>query len=182
MTEKEKLEQKLHAVRDLVISAERSVANAKRVLNELLGKKHKEKKANLATDDLHVYASDDDRIIEGVFTGEQMLGADKQLYPVPSNYASKSLLVQWSKMKAIIDADGKITYKIIEEIPYETKTGVLVKEGNEYQVVCDGATYSVLLASVTFHKGTVGDKLSIRIPKGKNATYAVVDAVIPKGG
>ena len=43
MTEKEQLEQKLESVRDLVISAERSVANAKRMLNDMLGKKSKKR-------------------------------------------------------------------------------------------------------------------------------------------
>jgi hypothetical protein len=50
-----------------------------------------------------------------------MLGADKSVYPVPQNYASKSHLVQGSKVKAIIQKDGKITYKIIGEIEYEVK-------------------------------------------------------------
>ena len=179
MTEKEKLDQKLQAVRDLIISAERSISNAKRVLNEALGKKTKTKQ-NYDTSELHAYASGEDRIIEGIFTGDQMLGSDKQLYPVPSNYASKSILVQGSKMKAIIDESGKITYKIIEEIPYDSKIGVLILDDSEYQVVADGSTYSVLLASITYLKCSVGDKLAIRVPKGKNATFAAIESVIPK--
>jgi len=83
-------------------------------------------------------------------------------------------------MKAIVNPNGKITYKIIEEIPFDTMVGLLVKEGAEYQVVCDGMTYAVLLASVTYHKGEVGDRISIRVPKGKNATYASIESVIPK--
>lgn len=109
-----------------------------------------------------------------------MLGSDKSVYPVPANYASKSLLVQGSKMKAIVNPNGKITYKIIEEMDYDSKLGILVKEGTDFQVVCDGATYAVLLASVTYHKGEVGDRVTIRVPQGKNATYAVIEAVVPK--
>jgi hypothetical protein len=45
-------------------------------------------------DGLSSYRSGDDKIIEGVFTGEGMLGSDGNIYPVPQNYASKSLLVQ----------------------------------------------------------------------------------------
>jgi hypothetical protein len=47
-----------------------------------------------------------------------MLGTDGNMYPVPQNYASKSLLVQGSKLKAIIEKSGRIKYKIISEIPY----------------------------------------------------------------
>jgi len=43
---------------------------------------------------LSSYTSEDSKIIEGVFTGEGMLGTDGNMYPVPQNYASKSLLVQ----------------------------------------------------------------------------------------
>lgn len=68
MTEKEQLEQKLESVRDLIISAERSVANAKRMLNDMLGKKSKKKSEQYDTSELHAYGSGEDRIIEGVFT------------------------------------------------------------------------------------------------------------------
>ena len=56
-----------------------------------------------------------------------MLGSDGNIYPVPQNYASKSLLVQGSKLKATIQTSGKILYKIIEEIPHELKTGIITK-------------------------------------------------------
>ena len=43
---------------------------------------------------LSTYSSGTDKIVEGVFTGESMLGSDGNIYPIPQNYASKSLLVQ----------------------------------------------------------------------------------------
>lgn len=109
-----------------------------------------------------------------------MLGSDGNTYPVPQNYASKSLLVQGSRLKAIIQPNGRIMYKIIEEIPYETKLGIVTKMGEKYQITTDDKTYNVLVASVTFHKVTVGDTVSIRVPKGKEATYAVIDNIVPK--
>lgn len=126
------------------------------------------------------YSSGNEKIIEGVFTGESMLGSDGNIYPVPQNYASKSHLVQGSKLKAIIAADGKITYKIIEEIPYDTLVGLLAMNRDKYQVIAEGKAYNVLMASVTFLKAQIGDSVSIRIPKGKEATYATIDAVLPK--
>jgi hypothetical protein len=36
------------------------------------------------------------------------------------------------------------------------------------------------MAAITFHKCSVGDTVSIRTPKWKNATYAVIESTIPK--
>ncbi len=109
-----------------------------------------------------------------------MLGADGNTYPVPQNYASKSLLVQGSRLKGIIQPNGKITYKIIEEIPYESAVGIVTKNGEKYQITTETKTYNVLMAAVTFHRCEVGDTVSIRIPSGKNATYAVIENIVPK--
>jgi hypothetical protein len=109
-----------------------------------------------------------------------MLGSDGNIYPVPQNYASKSHLVQGSKLKAIINPDGKITYKIIEEIPYETAVGILLQNKDKFQVISNGKTYNVLVAAITYLKAEIGDSISIRIPKGKDATFAALDAVLPK--
>ena len=110
-----------------------------------------------------------------------MLGSDRKMYPVPVNYASKSKIVQGSKLKAIIAGNGNITYKIIEEMPFDIVTGVLVQDKNEaFQVLVGEKTYTVLTASVTFFEAKVGDSLSVRVPQGKSATYAAVDALIPK--
>jgi len=118
--------------------------------------------------------------VEGVFIGDGMLGSDGNTYPVPQNYASKSLLVQGSRLKAIIHPNGKITYKIIEEIPYETQLGIVTKNGDKYQITTETKTYHVLMAAITFHRVEIGDTVSIRIPKGKAATYAVIENVVPK--
>jgi hypothetical protein len=51
---------------------------------------------------------------------------------------------------------------------------------DKYQVVSDGKSYNVLTASVTFLKWEIGDTVSLRVPRGKEATYATLDAIIPK--
>lgn len=94
-----------------------------------------------------------------------MLGSDGSIYPVPQNYSSKSLLVQGSKLKAIIQPNGKILYKIIGEIPYESKVGIITKNGEKYSITTDSKSYNVLLAAITFHHCNVGDTVSIRIPE-----------------
>lgn len=130
--------------------------------------------------DLTSYQSWGDTIVEGVFTGDSMLGPDGSVYPVPQNYSSKSLLVQGSRLKATIENNGGIKYKIIEEIPYETSVGIVTKIGDRYEITTDKKTYKVLMAAITFHKCSVGDTVSIRTPKWKDATYAVIESIIPK--
>ncbi len=172
-------QKKLLAVRDLLESAQKSVASARKILSSLTGDVSENSEA-FDTSGLTNYTSGNEKVIEGVFTGESMLWSDGNIYPVPQNYASKSHLVQWSKLKAVIAGDGKITYKIIEEIPYDTIVGLLTMNQNKYQVVVEWKAYNVLMASVTFLKAQIGDSISIRIPKGKDATFAAIDAIIPK--
>ena len=173
-------DKKILAIKDFLISAEKSIQSAKKILATMLDSKDLKKDLDFDTSSLHAYESGDDKIIEGVFTGESMLGSDGNIYPIPQNYASKSHLVQGSKLKAIIKPDGKITYKIIEEIEYETAIGILSQNKDKFQVIANGKTYNVLIAAVTYLKAEIGDSISIRIPKGKEATFAALDAVIPK--
>lgn len=172
-------ESQIKAIRDAVLAAENSLRTAKHLLTEMLGGDTKSH-FQTSTDGLSQYTEDENTIVEGVFTGESMLGADGNTYPVPQNYASKSLLVQGSRLKAIIHTNGKITYKIIEEIPYETLLGIVTKSGERYQITTDTKSYNVLMAAITFHKCSLGDTVSIRIPKGKNATFAVIENLVPK--
>ena len=172
-------EQKIKALRDLIHSAQNSIHSAKKILNSLLNEDEIPDE-EFDTFWLTSYTSGDDRVIEGVFTGESMLGSDGNIYPVPQNYASKSLLVQGSRLKALIHPTGKIVYKIIGEIPYESKVGIITKNGDKYQITTDTRTYNVLLAAITFHHCNVWDTVSIRIPEWKDATYAVIETIIPK--
>jgi hypothetical protein len=171
-------QKKLAAVRDLIESAQKSISAARKIIATLAGEG--QSIPDLDTEWLSNYKSGPDKIVEGVFTGDSMLGSDGNIYPIPQNYASKSHLVQGSKVKAIIGSDGKITYKIIEEIEYTSQIGLVTMNHDKYQVVSEGKTYNVLTASVTFLKAQIGDTVSLRLPKGKEATFATLDAVIPK--
>lgn len=172
-------ENKIKALRDLIHSAQNSINSAKKILNSMLWEEESDDSYIDAMDGSS-YSSWDLKIVEWVFTGESMLGPDGNTYPVPQNYASKSLLVQWSKLKAIIEPSGKIKYKIIGEIPFETKVGIITRNWEKYQINTEERSYNVLMAAITFHKCEVGDTVSIRIPEGKNATYAVIEAILPK--
>lgn len=171
-------DKKIRAIRDLIQSAQNSIHNAKKILNELIWDTKEE--LSLETEGLMSYVSGDSKIIEWVFTGESMLWSDGNIYPVPQNYASKSHLIQWSKLKASIDRQWKILYKIIEEMIYDSRIGILTKNQDKYQVITDDKSYNILLAAVTFHKCEIWDTVSIRIPRWKDATYAAIEARIPK--
>lgn len=120
-------QKELRSLRDAIIAAESSIRIAKQILATMLGDSKFSSEFSVSTDGLSQYNDGEIQIVEGIFTGENMLGADGNTYPVPHNYASKSLLVQGSRLKAIIAGNGKISYKIIEEIDYETKLGIVTK-------------------------------------------------------
>jgi hypothetical protein len=86
----------IEAIRDFIMTAEKSIKNAKMLLKDVLETEGVSLNSPVKLDasDLHSYTSDDAKIIEGLFTGEEMLGSDGNKYPVPANYSSKSKLVQ----------------------------------------------------------------------------------------
>lgn len=145
---------KIAAIRDFIITAEKSIKNAKTLLKEILEEENIDlsSEVNLDTKGLSRYDSGDNKIIEGVFTGQEMLGGDKNTYPVPVNYASKSKLVQGDKLKLTIEANGRMLYKQIAPIERETKVGLLTSDNGKFQVIADGVTYNVLTAAVTHFK------------------------------
>ncbi|PZM86553.1 hypothetical protein DLH72_00595 [Candidatus Gracilibacteria bacterium] len=170
----------VEAIIDFIITAEKSIKNAKKLLKDLADNNEINLKSeiDLSTKGLETYTSNESRIIEGVFTGSEMLGSDGNKYPVPANYASKSKMVQGDRLKLTIDNFGKMMYKQIAPIEREIKTGLIVKDKDKYQVVSDGKTYDLLTAAVTHFKANIGDKVSIIIPAGKQATFAAIEAVI----
>ena len=174
---------KILALRDFIISAEKSIKNSKKILKDILIEnwiKDINMEAELDTNWLTSYTSEDSKIIEWVFTWEDMLWVDWNNYPVPANYASKSKLVQWDKLKLTIDWSGRMTYKQILPIARETKIGLLTKDNWKYQVIVDSKTYNLLTAAVTHFKCEVWDNITIIIPEWKQATFAAIEAIVPK--
>jgi hypothetical protein len=168
----------LTALQELISTAERSLHHAKNLMTQIVGKKPIEMD-NLDVGGLHEYKHGKAKVIEGIFTGKDMLGADKKLYPVPANYASKSKIVEGSKLKVTIKADGTYQYKIIDEIDYISTTGTLIKDGDHFVVISQNGIYQVIPASVTYIQARIGDRVSIRIPKDIKATYAAIDTLVP---
>ncbi len=173
---------KIKAIRDFIMSAEKSVKSAKKILKELLEDEHIDlnEEVNLDTWGLNSYSSWDSKVIEWVFSGEEMFWADKWKYPVPVNYASKSKLVQWDKLKLTIMSNGKMLYKQIAPIERETRVWLLTQEKGRFQVISEWDTYNVLTAAVTHFKWEIWDTVTVLIPKWKDATFAAIESVMPK--
>lgn len=171
----------IEAIRDFILTAEKSIKNAKRLLKDLLDENNisLDTEVNLDTKWLSSYSSESNKVIEWVFTWSEMLGSDGNKYPISANYASKSKLVQGDKLKLTIDISGRMIYKQISPIEREYKTGLVVKEKDKYQVISEWEIYDLLTASITHFKANIWDKITVIVPAGKKATFAAIEAMIP---
>ncbi len=127
--------------------------------------------------------ANDDRVVEGVFDGERMMGTDGIKYNVPPNYASKSKLLEGDILKLVIKEDGSFIFKQIGPVDRDRIVGTLVMDdiGNFAMTTDDGKTYRILTASVTYFKGEAGDEVAALVPKGQSASWAAVENIIKTG-
>lgn len=158
-------------LRALIQEAETNLAAANELLISLVG--DDEKVAPIAREDTL------GKVIEGVFDGQNMVGSDGKMYPVPANYASKSKLVQGDILKLTIAEDGAFLYKQIGPIPRKQVVGTLVLENGHYYVDINTKKYRVLLASVTYFKAKPGDQVSVNLPEDDSAAeWAALEAAL----
>lgn len=128
------------------------------------------------------YEEGDHQIVEGYFDGQNMIGPNEKIYPVPANYASKSKLVEGDRLKLTIMPNGSFLYKQIAPVDRIPVKGTLINEDGQYKVIANGKNYRVLLASVTYYKGQAGDEITLLIPKYQEADWAAIEAVLPQMG
>lgn len=176
----------LSQVREMIESAETSLRAAKQLLFELTGdvpvsksprSKLVKKATNLEPD------VTEDNVLEGVFDGQGMIGPDKRAYPVPANYASKSKLVPGDVLKLTIKEDGAFLYKQIKPIERKHIIGILTNDDGQYKVIGqNGKAYKILLASVTYFRGEVGDRVTLIIPAVEDSEWGALENVLPKSG
>jgi hypothetical protein len=166
---------KLELIRSLLDSAEGNVRSAKQMLAEITGGKTE----SLRQKATGLNRSDDGKVVEGIFDGQNMVDGGGKSYPVPANYASKSKLVEGDTLKLTIMADGSFIYKQIAPIQRKKIIGTLTMDGDQYRVLADGKSYKILYASVTFFKGNVGDQVTLIVPQGAEANWGAVENIIP---
>lgn len=163
-------DKQLRTLKKLIETAETNLAGAKELLASLVG------------DDGTVSPSHSvdvtGKVIEGQFDGQNMVGPDGKLYPVPANYASKSKLVQGDGLKLTIGDDGAFLYKQIAPAARRKLIGTLNLKDGQYYVEAQGHDYRVLFASVTYYKAQPGDQVTIVLPEDGEVDWAAIEAVL----
>lgn len=172
---------KIALLKEMIMNAETNIKSAKQLLNELTTDESAQNEIEKYAKDLKKDLSGDEKIVEGIFDGQHMIGPDKKIYPVPANYASKSKLVEGDLLKLTIQPNGTFLYKQIGPVERTRLVATLSNENGQYKAITEDKEFSVLLASVTYFKGEIGDQMTIIVPTNKTSNWAAIDNVLPKG-
>lgn len=170
---------KLALIKEMLDTAETSLRSAKQMLVELIGSNGGAKNAYIKMAE-NLDETDEKNVVEGVFDGQNMIGKDKRTYPVPANYASKSKLVAGDVLKLTIQPDGSFVYKQIGPVERKRLLGTITYEDGQYKIIASGKAYKVLLASVTYFKAEIGDKVTLIIPEVEETEWGSIENVLPK--
>ena len=171
---------KIALLKEMLDSAEANVRSAKQILGEMTTTTGKSQYAAMAEKVGSVSASSERHVIEGVFDGQNMIGPDKKSYSVPANYASKSKLIPGDILKLTILEDGSFVYKQIGPVERKKVIGTLTYEDGQYKVIANSKAFKVLLASVTYFRAEVGDRVTLIIPELEDSEWAAIENVLPK--
>ncbi len=171
---------KLALLKEMLESIESNLRSAKQLLNELSGTSLKSSYVKMAEKIETDHENDTDNIVEGVFNGQTMTDKENKEYPVPANYASKSKLIPGDVLKLTIKEDGTFLYKQIGPIERKRVIGTLTYEDGQYKVIANAKAYKVLLASVTYFKAEVGDKITLIVPEVEDTEWGAIENVLPK--
>jgi len=171
---------KLALIKEIIESAESNMRSAKQMINELTGSSSKNVYSKIAEELDSTEHEGNDTIVEGVFNGQTMNDNTGKEYPVPANYASKSKLVPGDILKLTIKEDGGFLYKQIGPVERKRIIGTLTYEDGQYKVIAAAKAYTVLLASVTYFKGEVGDKITLVVPEIEESDWGAIENVLPK--
>lgn len=165
----------LALIKQRLDEAERNIQYVRQALEENEGLVTRKGGANRSFDD----SSSGEKVVEGVFDGQNMQGNNGEEYPVPPNYASKSKLVEGDVLKLTIGADGSFVYKQISPVDRRRVSGQLqIDEHGNFNVDTVEKSYKILLASVTFYKAEEGDEVTILLPEHGEAEWGAVEHVI----
>ena len=172
------MDDSIRQIQKLLDTAEGNLHSARNLLRKYIGDNKPAIDAKKVLENLN---PPEETVIEGIFNGSEMIGNDSKTYQIPPNYASKSKLVEGDVLKLTIAADGSYVFKQIQPVERQSVTGTLVLgEGGAFTVNADGKNFKVLTASVTFYKAEVGDTVTAIVPKEHDASWAVIDNVIPQ--
>jgi hypothetical protein len=170
---------KIALLKEMLDSTESNIRSAKQILAELTSSTGKSQYAGMAAKVGSIETSGEKQIIEGIFDGQGMMGPDKKPYSVPANYASKSKLIPGDVLKLTILEDGSFLYKQIGPVERKRLVGTLTYEDGQYRVIAGSKAYKVLLASVTYFRAEVGDRVTIIVPELEDSDWGAIENVLP---
>lgn len=162
-------EKELQMIKQLLDNAENNIRQAKSII---FATEINKKARQLSSDE-------DNKIVEGVFDGVNMIGPNNKEYQVPANYASKSKLIPGDVLKLTILPDGAFIFKQIGPIPRKKVVAKVEKiDEGKYVANYNGKRYNVLHASVTYFKADDGDDVTIVIPEEGESEWAAIENII----
>lgn len=184
-------QQLLQFAQNAVVNAEMQLKRAKLTLDQLAAfdpanpeslSAYLEEVRATNPEELKAYKDEDAEVIEGIFDGYYMVGADQKKYPVPMNYSSKSKLIPGDVMKLKILPDGKMLFKLIKPAERKHLRAILSKtDDNKFTAnTDDGKIYFLNQAAVSFHAWTPGDELYIIVNNKDEGLFAAIEAIIKK--
>ena len=174
-------ENKIMLLRQLLENAQDNLTQVKLMLAEIDPGEFNELKEK-AKDLGKIEQSGKDQIVEGIFDGENMVGADGKIYSIPANYVSKSKLVEGDMLKLTIKTDGTFLYKQIGPVERKRQVGILVKDqaAGEYRVSVGRKSYRVITAAITYFKGEPGDEVVLLTVTDGSSKWAAVENIVKK--
>ena len=184
----DKIKESLQALETLLEKIELDVKRARLLINQFvngnfnISEKDLKEFEKLAQKFVNYEEGEEVKIIEWIYDWYFMIWSDKNKYPVPLNYASKTKLIPGDALKLRIMKDGRLIYKLIWPAPRKYIKATLTKsdEGKRIAITDEGQTYFLNQAAVTFFKWKPGDELSIIINAEGKGSYAAIEALIEK--
>jgi hypothetical protein len=165
-------EKQIKRLRNLIKEAEVNLLAAKELLVSLVGDGEE-----LSHAPVSATVPDGESIIEGVFDGQNMIGYNSKIYPVPANYASKSHLVQGDVLKLTIEDGGRFLFKQIGPAERRQLIATIIQREGSYFAQAESKDYRILLASVTHFKLNTGDQATILVPASQpDAEWAAIES------
>ena len=100
-----------------------------------------------------------------------------QNFPVPANYASKSMLVVGDTLK-LVDEGKEKRFKQIEHVKRHKTTGILTKKDGKWKAVTPEGSYKVLPAAVSHFGADVGSEVTLHLPANNlTVPYGAIESV-----
>jgi hypothetical protein len=159
----------LKALEELLSKIESDVKRARMFINQLGAEGGDEAMLSSHTDfsqmssGMNTGSEGNVQVVEGVFDGYFMMGADGKKYPVPLNYSSKTKLIPGDVLKLRVMEDGKLMYKLISQANRKYVKCTLTRtDDNKFTALSDdGKAYMLNQAAVSYYKANIGDEMSI---------------------